>query len=82
VPRSACFEVPAGGWRYRALKLLVKQKRLARTARRTNRRTRGGGHACRERPARAAPSARPVSCLPSTAREGHERGGDRGRLVR
>src|SRR5690242_6672391 len=26
------FEVPAGGRRYRALELLVKQKRLARTA--------------------------------------------------
>ena len=25
-------EIPAGGWRYRALELLVKQKRLAKTA--------------------------------------------------
>ncbi len=30
--RPAIFEVPAGGRRYRALELLVKQKRLARTA--------------------------------------------------
>lgn len=29
---TGMFEVPAGGRRYRALELLVKQKRLARTA--------------------------------------------------
>ena len=30
---TGMFEIPAGGRRYRALELLVKQKRLARTAR-------------------------------------------------
>lgn len=29
---TGMFEVPAGGRRYRALELLVRQKRLARTA--------------------------------------------------
>ena len=29
---TGMFEIPAGGRRYRALELLVKQKRLARTA--------------------------------------------------
>ena len=31
-PETGMFEVPAGGRRYRALELLVKQKRLAKTA--------------------------------------------------
>src|SRR5260370_23862347 len=81
---TGMFEIPAGGRRYRALELLVKQKRLGRADsmcgayRRPCRR----GLACRERPAGAAPSPRSVSCLPELAREGHERGGDRGRLLR
>jgi ParB family chromosome partitioning protein len=29
---TGMFEIPAGGRRYRALQLLVKQKRLAKTA--------------------------------------------------
>ena len=29
---TGMFEIPAGGRRYRALELLVKQKRLAKTA--------------------------------------------------
>ncbi len=29
---TGMFEIPAGGRRYRALELLIKQKRLARTA--------------------------------------------------
>ena len=72
---TGMFEIPAGGRRYRALELLVKQKRLAKTApipcivaRPT--RHRRGGHARRERPARAAASARPVPRLPGPAREG------------
>ena len=44
---TGMFEIPAGGRRYRALELLVKQKRLAKTApsplRRSRRRHRRGG---------------------------------------
>ena len=65
---TGMFEVPAGGRRYRALELLVKQKRLAKTAPvpcvvRTGG-TRGGGFACRERPAGAA-CIRSTSSAPS-----------------
>ena len=38
------FEVPAGGRRYRALELLVKQKRLAKTAAGPLHRPRGRRH--------------------------------------
>ena len=82
------FEVPAGGRRYRALELLVKQKRLAKTApvpcvvRDPAATSRRGRLARRERPARAAASARPVPRLPDLAREGPVRGGHRGRLLR
>ena len=83
---TGMFEVPAGGRRYRALELLVKQKRLAKTAPVPcivrDRRHRRGGLARRERPARAAASARPVPRLPDAAREGPVRGGDRGRVLR
>jgi ParB family chromosome partitioning protein len=82
------FEVPAGGRRFRALELLVKQKRLAKTApvpcivggqrRCADRR----GLAGREHRARTAASAGPVPRLPGHAREGHDRGGHRGRLLR
>ena len=74
---TGMFEIPAGGRRYRALELLVKQKRLAKTA----------PVPCVVRdPAtgilaeddslaeniqrRAAPSPRPVPGLPRAAREG------------
>ena len=70
------FEIPAGGRRYRALELLVKQKRLTRTTPiPCIVRTEGLAEeesACRERPAGAAASPRPVPCLPRAAREGHE----------
>ena len=61
---TGMFEVPAGGRRYRALELLVKQMlgpHRADPLCRTNIGTHGGGLACRDRPARAAPSARPVT---------------------
>ena len=55
---TGMFEIPAGGRRYRALELLVKQKRLATQRadplRRAHRGDRGGGQPRRERPARAA----------------------------
>ena len=80
------FEIPAGGRRYRALELLVKQKRLAKhradPLRRAHRGHRRGGQPRRERPARAAAPARPVPRLPRLAREGPVRGGDRRRLLR
>ena len=75
------FEVPAGGRRYRALELLVKQKRLAKTQP-VPCVVRDGGiaeddFARRERRAGRAASARPVPRLPDPARRGHERGGYR-----
>ena len=50
-----------------------------RRARSRRRHLRRGGLAGRERPARAAASARPVPRLPGPAREGPVRGGDRRR---
>ena len=86
---TGMFEVPAGGRRYRALELLVKQKRLAKTApvpcvvRDPATDILGRGQlAGREHPARAAASARPVPRLPGPAREGPLRGGHRRRLLR
>ena len=83
---TGMFEIPAGGRRFRALELLVKQKRLAKTAPVPcvvrDGRHRRGGLARREHPARAAASARPVPRLPGAAREGPVRGGDRRRLLR
>jgi ParB family transcriptional regulator, chromosome partitioning protein len=71
---TGIFEVPAGGRRFRALELLVKQKRLAKTAPVPcvvrDGGDRRGGFAGRERPARRAASARPVPRLPCVAREG------------
>jgi len=68
---TGMFEIPAGGRRYRALELLVKQKRLGRTTpiplHRPYRGTRRGRLAGRERPARAAASPRPVPRLSELA---------------
>ena len=75
---TGMFEVPAGGRRFRALELLVKQKRMAKTAaralRRAHRWPRRGGFAGRERPARSAAS-RSTSFAPSRpcARRGSAR---------
>ena len=86
---TGMFEIPAGGRRYRALELLVKQKRLAKTApvpcvvRDPSGRDLGGrGFAGRERPARRPASARSVSRLQDAARPGCRRGGDRRPLLR
>ena len=46
---TGLFEVPAGGRRYRALELLVKQKRLNKTARRCIRSTSSAPSRCCER---------------------------------
>ncbi|WP_429798392.1 ParB/Srx family N-terminal domain-containing protein [Bradyrhizobium japonicum] len=61
---TGMFEIPAGGRRYRALELLVKQKRLAKNragalcrARSGDRHSRRGRLARRERSARAAAPA-------------------------
>ena len=83
---TGMFEIPAGGRRYRALELLVKQKRLAKTApvpcvvrerRHPPRRIRSpktsSAHRCILSTS-SAPS--------SSAREGPVRGGDRRRLLR
>jgi ParB family chromosome partitioning protein len=66
---TGMFEVPAGGRRYRALELLVKQKRLAKTAPvpcvvRDPGGHRRGGFAGRERPARRR-CIRSISSAPS-----------------
>jgi ParB family chromosome partitioning protein len=53
-----------------------------RRARRQQRHPRRGGLAGREHRARAAASARPVPRLPGHARQGHDRGGHRRRLLR
>ena len=68
-PETGMFEVPAGGRRYRALELLVKQKRLAKTAPvpcvvRDGDDIRRGRLAGRECPARAAAS-RSINSAPS-----------------
>ena len=76
---TGVYEIPAGGRRYRALAVLVKQKRLARNAgalRRADRRPGRGRQPCREHPARGAPPARPIPRLPSAARERPVRRGD------
>ena len=83
---TGLYEVPAGGRRFRALELLVRQKRLAKGAPipcviRTPG-DRRGGQPGRERPARAAASARPIPRLPDPSGEGPVRGGDRGGLLR
>ena len=80
---TGMFEIPAGGRRYRALELLVKQKRLAKTAP-VPCVVREGGIAEEDSLAEnvqrvAAASARPVPRLPGAARQGPWRGGDRRR---
>src|SRR5215813_9213474 len=83
---TGMFEVPAGGRRYRAFELLVKQKRLARTVPiPCVVRTEGLAEedSLDENVQRArAPSARSVPRLPQLTRERHERGGDRRGLLR
>jgi hypothetical protein len=65
---TGMFEVPAGGRRYRALELLVKQKRMGKDPAgalcRADQRHRRGGFTCGERPPREPASARPVPRLP------------------
>ena len=80
---TGMFEVPAGGRRYRALELLVKQKRLSKTQRGALHRSRPGAASPRRirwpRMSSGSPaSAGPVSRLQDAARAGLERGGDRG----
>ena len=71
---TGMFEVPAGGRRYRALELLVKQKRLAKTApvpcivSDSTEIIRRRGLARRKRASRRASSARPVSGISDAAR--------------
>ena len=86
--RPACSRSPPAVAAIRALELLVKQKRLAKTApvpcvvRDPVDRYSGRGRlAGREHPARAAASARSVPRLPGPAREGAIRGGHRRRLL-
>jgi hypothetical protein len=71
---TGMFEIPAGGRRYRALELLVKQEasrqdraRPLRGARSRDRHPRRRRLARREYSARAAPSPRPVPRLPGNA---------------
>src|SRR5262245_8793647 len=83
---TGMYEVPAGGRRYRALELLVKKKRLARTAPHplhcAHRWPARGGQPRRERATRPAPSRRSISRFPRITRKGQIRGGDRRRLLR
>ncbi|MGY3582890.1 hypothetical protein ACVIGB_008045 [Bradyrhizobium sp. USDA 4341] len=85
---TGMFEVPAGGRRYRALELLVKQKRLAKTAcpvHRQRGRWRnfcGRRLSCRKCASRCSSSARPVSGISDVARARSSRGGYRGHLLR
>ena len=72
------FEVPAGGRRFRAREMLVKQKRLAKVVPMLcGVRERDGTIRPEEVPLagnieRATPSALPVSLLPKHAGPGHE----------
>ena len=83
---TGMFEIPAGGRRYRALELLVKQKRLAKTAPVPVRRARAAASPRRIRSPRTSSARR---CIRSTssapswrcARRA-VRGGDRRRLLR
>ncbi len=77
------FEGLVGGWRFRALELLVAQKRMNKTAQlpciiRTDGIAEEDSHF--ENTDREAP--RPVPRLPDPAREGPRRGRDRRRLRR
>ena len=68
------FEVPAGGRRYRALELLVKQKRMAKT-RRSPACVRDGGIAEDDSLAENVRAGRPASArsvprVPDAARRG------------
>ena len=83
---TGMFEVPAGGRRYRALELLVKQKRLAKTApvpcvvRDPSVDISAEDDSLAENVQRvAAASARSVPRLPDPAREGPVRGRHRRR---
>ncbi len=70
---TGMFEVPAGGRRFRALELLVKQKRLAatpRSLRRAHRATSRRRQPGRERSTRPAASARPVLRFPALREKG------------
>ena len=83
---TGMFEIPAGGRRYRALELLVKQKRLAKTAP-IPCVVREDGIAEEDTLAeniQRAPlhPARPVPRLSGAAREGPVRGGDRRGVLR
>ena len=83
---TGLFEVPVGGRRFRALELLVAQKRMNKTAPvpciiRTD--GIAEEHSLAENTDREAlHPARPVPRLPDPAREGPRRGGDRRRLRR
>ena len=70
---TGMFEIPAGGRRYRALELLGEAEAAGaqrrHPLRRADGRNRGRRQPCRERPARAAASARSVPRLPDPARE-------------
>ena len=83
---TGIYEVPAGGRRYRALEKLVKDKRLARTAPVPcivkGRRPRGGRLARREHAARGIAPGRSVPRLQDADRQGPERRGSRGALLR
>ncbi len=83
---TGMFEIPAGGRRYRALELLVKQKRLGRTAPvpcvvRTEGLAEEDSLAENVQRAPLHPP-RPVSRLPRPAREGQKRGRNRGHFLR
>lgn len=76
---TGMFEVPAGGRRYRALELLVKQKRMSKTQAVPCVVREGGiaeddSIADNDEPRRPA-SARSVSRIPDAARPRHERRG-------
>jgi len=69
---TSMFEVPAGGRRFRALELLAKQKRMAKTHA-AHRRPRRRGLARRKFLSRVASSARPVQGVSNAPRQGLER---------
>ncbi|WP_368732007.1 hypothetical protein, partial [Aerococcus loyolae] len=85
---TGMFEVPAGGRRYRARtarQAEAPRQDRARALRRRRRRQRHSDRrnlAGREHRPRSAASARPVSGVSGDARQGHDRRGDRCRLLR
>ena len=85
---TGMFEVPAGGRRYRALELLAKQKRLAKTTPVPCVVGDAAGDILvdevsllGEHRAGAVASARPVPGVSGHARQRHDRGSDRRRLL-